>query len=76
MKLVFDCQTVSRLISAGQDGELPVTDRARMRLHLVMCQNCRNAEEQLLFLRQALRSLGRETGDAEVRRDAGPRSPV
>jgi predicted anti-sigma-YlaC factor YlaD len=57
MKLGFDCQRVSRLLSDGQDRHLPTTDRARMRLHMVMCQACRNVDEQLQFLRVALRSL-------------------
>jgi predicted anti-sigma-YlaC factor YlaD len=65
MKLMFDCQTVSRLLSAGLDEQLPASQRARMRLHLVMCQNCRNADEQLTFLRAAMQRLGREEPDAK-----------
>ncbi len=57
MKLSFDCHKVSRLLSDGQDRHLPTSDRARMRLHLVMCQSCRNVDEQMRFLRVALRSL-------------------
>ena len=60
MKLNFDCQEMSRLLSAGLDEQLPAVARARMRLHLVMCRDCRNAQEQLDFLRRAMRSLGRE----------------
>lgn len=57
MKLTFDCQQVSRLLSDGQDRHLPTADRARMRLHLVMCQSCRNVDEQMQFLRRAMRGL-------------------
>ncbi len=57
MKLNFDCQEVSRLLSDGQDRHLPTADRARMRLHLVMCQACRNVDEQMQFLRKAMRGL-------------------
>ena len=60
MKVMLDCQEVSRLISGGLDQTLPVADRARMRLHLVMCSNCRNVEEQMAFLRRAMRGLGRD----------------
>jgi predicted anti-sigma-YlaC factor YlaD len=59
MKLMLDCKDVSRLLSAGQDGELAAPERARMRLHLVMCLTCRNVDEQLAFIRQAMRRLGR-----------------
>jgi predicted anti-sigma-YlaC factor YlaD len=58
MKLMLDCKDVSRLLSAGQDSELPASERARMRLHLVLCQTCRNVSEQLAFIRLAMRRLG------------------
>jgi Putative zinc-finger len=57
MKLNLNCQEVSRLISAREDETLPPSERARFRLHLVMCANCRNVDEQMRFLRQAMRGL-------------------
>ena len=57
MKLKLDCQEVSRLISETQDANLPAPDRARMRLHFVMCQACRNVDEQMAFLRRAMQQL-------------------
>ena len=60
MKLLPDCRQVSRLLSAGQDRTLPAAERARLRLHLAMCDACRNVERQLAFLRRALHGLGRE----------------
>lgn len=59
MKLLPDCQEVSRLLSDGQDRRLPVKQRAQLRLHLVMCDTCRNVEGQMEFLRRAVRELGR-----------------
>ena len=59
MKLLPDCQEVSRLLSEGQDRHLPAKQRAQLRLHLVMCETCRNVEGQMAFLRQAMRALGR-----------------
>jgi predicted anti-sigma-YlaC factor YlaD len=59
VKLLPDCQEVSRLLSDGQDQRLPIQERARVRLHLVMCDTCRNVEGQMAFLRQAMRELGR-----------------
>ena len=58
MKVLPNCQEVSRLFSDGLDQRLPATDRARMRLHLVMCQACRNMSEQMQFIRQAMKRLG------------------
>ena len=57
MKIKLDCQEVSRLISETQDANLPAPDRARMRLHFVMCQACRNVDEQMAFLRRAMQQL-------------------
>ena len=71
MKLMLDCKAVSKLISEGQDLKLPGPDRARMRLHLVMCQGCRNANEQLAFIRQAMQRLGREEPDPPPRDGKG-----
>ena len=60
MKIDIDCQEVSRLISDGLDEKLPAADRARLRLHFVLCKTCRNVNEQMQFLRQAVRQIGRE----------------
>ena len=58
MKLQLDCKEMSRLISEGQDLTLPPAERARMRLHFVICETCRNVDEQFGFLRRAMRRLG------------------
>lgn len=68
MKLNLNCQEVSRMISDGQDLTLPAADRARFRLHLVMCANCRNVDEQMKFLRLALRGLHDERLEGSVTR--------
>jgi predicted anti-sigma-YlaC factor YlaD len=56
MKL--DCRQASRLLSDGADQQMAPADRARLRLHLVICDACRNVEEQFTFLRRAMRQLG------------------
>lgn len=60
MKLQLDCKEVSRLISQGQDQTLPAAERARLRLHFVVCQTCRNVDEQMDFIRRAMRRLGQD----------------
>jgi len=57
MKINLNCKEVSRLISETQEGTLPAADRARMRLHFVLCQACRNLDEQMAFLRRAMKRL-------------------
>ena len=58
MKLELDCKEMSRLISEAQDLTLPPAERARMRLHFVICETCRNVDEQMQFIRRAMRKLG------------------
>jgi len=57
MKLMFDCREMARLISDRHEQTLEPSARARFRLHLVMCRNCRTVEEQMAFLHQAMRRL-------------------
>lgn len=60
----LDCQEVSRLITQGLDKQLAPPERAHLRLHFVICQTCRNVDEQMPFLRRAMRELGqRERSD-------------
>jgi anti-sigma factor RsiW len=59
------CKQVARILSAGLDRELPETERARLRLHLVICDACRNVEQQFDFIRRAMRSLGRDDPPAD-----------
>lgn len=57
MKLKLDCKEASRLLSERQDKELPAGEQARLRLHLVICDACRNVSEQFDFIRRAMRRL-------------------
>jgi anti-sigma factor RsiW len=57
MKLRTDCREASRWLSRRLDDELPAAERARLRLHLVMCNDCRHVDEQMRFLRAAMQRL-------------------
>jgi hypothetical protein len=39
-----------------QDGNLPLGERARIRLHLLLCEACTGFARQVRFLRAALRN--------------------
>lgn len=60
MKVELDCKEVSRLISEGLDQDMPAPERARLRYHFVICQTCRTVDEQMKFLRQAVKAMGKE----------------
>ncbi|NJK42729.1 MAG: zf-HC2 domain-containing protein, partial [Aquincola sp.] len=40
----LDCKAVARIVSDGLDAEMSPTERARLRVHIVICDACRNAE--------------------------------
>lgn len=61
----LDCKAISRLISDGQDRDLPPAERARMRLHFVICETCRDVNDQFSFLREAMKRLNRNEPPAE-----------
>lgn len=59
----LNCKTASRMLSDGQDKLMSPSELARLRLHLVVCEACRNFDEQMQFLRRALRRMDRDEGD-------------
>jgi predicted anti-sigma-YlaC factor YlaD len=60
MNAELDCKEVSRLISEGLDRAMPVPERARLRYHFVICQTCRTLQEQMQFLRRAMREMDKD----------------
>ena len=58
MRIRISCKDASRLISQMQDGDIPFRQRARIRLHLLLCDACTRFEKQVRFLRAALRQYG------------------
>jgi predicted anti-sigma-YlaC factor YlaD len=60
MKVGLDCKEVSRLISEGLDQDMTVPERARLRCHFVICQTCRTVDEQMKFLRRAVKDMDKE----------------
>lgn len=51
MKLMFSCRQVAELLSRSLDEPLGWVDRMRMRLHVKMCGNCSNVDQQLQSMR-------------------------
>ena len=57
MKLELDCKQMSRLLSDRMEDRVPSDELAQMRLHLVICEACRDVDEQMQFLRRAMQML-------------------
>ncbi len=51
------CKEVHRLTSEGLDRELTVVERARVHMHLLVCNACRNFTDQMRLIRNAMRKL-------------------
>jgi hypothetical protein len=52
---IISCREVSRLVSRGQDETLSPWQRFRLRAHLAICEACARFEQQVRFLRLAMR---------------------
>lgn len=59
MKMMPSCKEVTRLVSEGLDRELGFGERVALRVHFMMCKGCRNFEDQMARLRQAMQDLAR-----------------
>lgn len=70
MKLKLDCREVTRLVLEGEDRNLGLGERLRVRLHLAICKACPQFVSQVALMRQA---MGRWKGYAEGDDAAGRR---
>ncbi|MDH4061857.1 MAG: zf-HC2 domain-containing protein [Aquincola sp.] len=52
------CKQVARILSDGLDAQMPPAERTRLRLHMVVCEACRNVEQQFDLLRRLMRKAG------------------
>jgi predicted anti-sigma-YlaC factor YlaD len=50
------CKEVARILSDGLDADMAPAERTRLRLHMVICEACRNVEQQFGLLRRLVRS--------------------
>ena len=55
---MLSCKETTRLLSQGKDRELAFGERVALRVHLAICNGCRNFSKQMAFLRRALREFG------------------
>lgn len=55
MKILKTCKEVSELLSQSQDRPLRPGEKFGLRIHLLMCDGCRNFGRQLGFIRAAMR---------------------
>ena len=56
--MMLSCKEAARLVSQGLDRRLGLGERLALRLHLAICDGCKNFRKQVLFLRRAVARLG------------------
>jgi predicted anti-sigma-YlaC factor YlaD len=57
MSLKPTCKEVHQLTSESLDRELSMIERARVRVHLLVCGACRRFNAQMQLIRRAMRQL-------------------
>ena len=65
--MMLSCKETTRLLSQGQDRELAFGERVALRVHLAICNGCRNVSAQFKFLRSAVEKL---SGDGSEEKSA------
>lgn len=58
MSLLHSCQKAAELLSQSLDEPLDMVDKLRLRLHLSMCGDCRNVQEQFNLIHQMGAQIG------------------
>jgi hypothetical protein len=59
---MLTCKDASRLQSQGQDRPLHLGERLSLRLHLLICDNCRRFRQQLDLIRRACERVNKTEG--------------
>jgi hypothetical protein len=54
---LLSCKETTRLLSQREDRKLAFGERVALRVHLAICNGCRNVNAQFKFLRLAVRTL-------------------
>jgi predicted anti-sigma-YlaC factor YlaD len=57
MSLKPTCKEVHRLTSEGMDRDLSMVERARVQMHLLVCNACRTFTDQMQLIQHAMRKL-------------------
>ena len=51
------CKEVHRLVSEQMDRDLSLIERARLRVHMLVCDACTNFGAQMKLIRSAMRQF-------------------
>jgi len=60
------CQQASQLVSDAHERRLKLSERLRLRLHLLICSICRNYAHDIRLLKSVCGLIEEESADANV----------
>lgn len=66
---MLNCHDTTRLVSDSRERPLKLMEKFQLRIHLMMCDGCRNFESQMEVLSRALSEFARGRNEIDV--DAG-----
>lgn len=58
---MLNCHRATQLLSRIQDGKVTLSERASLRVHLLLCSGCRNFNQQINTLRMITHTYTRFT---------------
>ena len=61
--MMLSCKESTRLLSQAADRKLGFGKRVALRVHLAICDGCRNVGAQFRFLRTAVQQLSRDENE-------------
>jgi len=64
--MLLSCKETTRLLSQGEDRKLGFGERIALRVHLAICNGCRNVNAQFRVLRLAVKNLSQNGDEKEI----------
>lgn len=61
---MMSCKQATSLMSQSQDRQLKLSERMRLRFHLVICNGCNNYNKQMHLISEAMKRLGGKKSDS------------
>ena len=63
--MLLSCKETTRILSQREDRELTFGERVALRVHLAICNGCRNVNAQFKLLRLAVKNLSGDEDEAK-----------
>ena len=63
--MMYSCKQATELMSTSLDGELSLSQRFGLRLHLFMCKLCSRCWKQMLLIRDAMHNWSERLEDID-----------